>query len=299
MIVRDADGGVNVLAPAKLNLFLEILGRRPDGYHEIETLMVAVNLHDELTFADDPSGAVALTCDDPTLPTGRDNLVVKAAERLKAASGCQRGARIQLRKAIPAQAGLAGGSSDAAATLLALDRLWGLQSGTDRLGEVAAEVGSDVAFFLQSDAPAFAAICRGRGERVDALPTPGRSLCFVLVCPPIGLSTADVYRNLTPPERPRPIGPVVEALTADNGPAALGRSLFNRLQPTAEALCPALTRVKDALAELGPPLLDGHLMSGSGSAYFGLARDRNAADEAARRLEILGLGRVRVVNCGP
>src|SRR5437899_3358599 len=128
MIVRAIAAGVEVLAPAKLNLFLEVLGRRPDGYHEIETLMVAVNLYDTLSFATDPSGAVALRCDDPALPTGDDNLVVKAAERLKAVTGCPRGATIELRKAIPTQAGLAGGSSDAAAALVALDRLWDLQT---------------------------------------------------------------------------------------------------------------------------------------------------------------------------
>src|SRR5438093_2346309 len=105
MIVRALAGRVEVLAPAKLNLFLEVLGRRPDGYHEVETLMVAVDLHDRLSFTDDPSGSVTLRCDDPALPTGSDNLVVKAAERLKAATGCPRGARIELHKAIPAQAG--------------------------------------------------------------------------------------------------------------------------------------------------------------------------------------------------
>lgn len=295
MIVRDrAEGGVEVLAPAKLNLFLEILGRRPDGYHEIETLMVAVNLYDRLTFVDAPTGEIALTCDDPTLPTGADNLVVKAANRLKAATGHTGGATIVLNKAIPARAGLAGGSSDAAATIVALDRLWGLKTSPDRLGAVAGEVGSDVAFFLHAPS----AICRGRGERVEPLPAIGQELNFVLVCPPFGVSTADVYHNLTPPERPRPIGPVLEALAHD-GPVALGGSLYNRLQPTAEALCPALTRVRTALADLGPPLLDGHQLSGSGSAYFGLARDRDAAIEAARRLETLGLGRVRVVTCGP
>jgi len=293
MILRDIPGGVEALAPAKLNLFLEILGRRPDGYHEIETLMVAVNLEDRLTFADDPSGEVTLRCDDPALPTGSDNLVVKAAGRLKSAAGCPRGASIVLNKAIPAQAGLAGGSSDAAATLRALDRLWGLQTPPGRLDAVAGEVGSDVAFFLHTPA----AVCRGRGERVVPVPL-RREWHFVVVCPAAGLSTAEVYANLTPPERPRPVGPVLEALAHD-GPVALGGSLFNRLQPTAESLRPALTRVAIALAEIGPPLLDGHLMSGSGSAYFGLARDRDAADEAARRLRTLGLGRVRVVQCGP
>ncbi|MFO0910101.1 MAG: 4-(cytidine 5'-diphospho)-2-C-methyl-D-erythritol kinase [Isosphaeraceae bacterium] len=294
MIVRDLAEGVEVLAPAKLNLFLEILGRRPDGYHEIETLMVAVALHDRLVFADEPSGEVALSCDDPTLPTGRENLVMKAAIRLKESSGCPRGATIRLEKSIPAQAGLAGGSSDAAATLVALNRLWRLETPRDRLATLASEIGSDVAFFL--DGPM--AVCRGRGERVEPLPPLGSSLSFVLVCPPVGLSTAEVYRNLTPPDRPRPIGDVLDAL-AREGPAVLGRSLFNRLQPTAEALCPALGRVRQALEDLCPSHLDGHLMSGSGSAYFGLARNPAAADDAARRLETLGLGRVRVVTCGP
>lgn len=293
MIVRDVDGGVEALAPAKLNLYLEVLGRRPDGYHEIETLMVAVDLHDRLSFVDDPSGAITLWCDDPGLPTDQNNLVMKAAARLKSVTGHGRGASIRLSKVVPAQAGLAGGSSDAAATLVSLDRLWRLGMSTDRLAEVAGAVGSDVAFFLHTPA----AVCRGRGERVESVPLE-RALHFVLVCPPIGLSTADVYRKLSPPERPRSIGPVLAAL-AQGGTAALGRGLFNRLQPTAEALCPALGRVRSALEALCPSHLDGHLMSGSGSACFGLARDRDAADDAARRLETLGLGQVRVVTCGP
>lgn len=292
MIVRPIAGGVEVLAPAKLNLFLEILGRRPDGYHEIESLMVAVDLYDTLTIADDPSGKITLRCDDPTLPTGRDNLVVKAAERVREEFGCPRGAAIELRKAIPAQAGLAGGSSDAAATLAALDRLWDLRMLPGQWDALAGQIGSDVAFFRQAPA----AVCRGRGERVESVPLT-RSLHFVLVVPPVGLSTAAVYRHLTPPERPWPIGPVVEAL-ASGEPGALGRSLFNRLQPVAETLAPALQRVRDALASLSPSL-DGHLMSGSGSAYFGLCRDQDAAHAAAKTLETLGLGRVRVVSCGP
>jgi 4-diphosphocytidyl-2-C-methyl-D-erythritol kinase len=291
MIVRPFVGGVEILAPAKLNLFLEILGRRPDGYHEIESLMVAVDLYDTLRFVDDPSGAVTLRCDDPSLPTGSENLVVRAAERLKSASGSTQGASIELLKAIPAQAGLAGGSSDAAATLQGLDLLWDLQTPPERLDEVAGGIGSDVAFFRHGPA----AVCRGRGEKVETVSL-SRPLHFVLVCPPIGLSTAEVYRNVTPSDRPRPIGPVMKAIAG--GPAALGQSLFNRLQPIAEQLEPALAPVRDALANLDPPL-DGSLMSGSGSAYFGLAPDRDAALHAAKRLEPLGLGRVRVVTCGP
>ena len=141
-----------------------------------------------------------------------------------------------------------------------------------------------------------AAVCRGRGERVEAVAL-GKPLHFVLVCPPVGVSTADVYRKLTPPERPRPIGPVLEALAGGES-AQLGSCLFNRLQSIAEALRPELVGVADALAELCPSPLDGHLMSGSGSAYYGLARDQNAAEDAAGRLEKLGHGRVRVVTCG-
>jgi 4-diphosphocytidyl-2-C-methyl-D-erythritol kinase len=292
MIVRPVADGVEVLAPAKLNLFLEILYRRPDDYHEIESLMVAVDLHDRLSCAVDASGAITLRCDDPALPLGSENLVVRAAERLRAVSRCSLGATLALHKAIPAQAGLAGGSSDAAATLVALDRLWDLRLSPDRLNALAGEIGSDVAFFLYGPA----AVCRGRGERVEPL-SMTETLHFVLVCPPVGLSTADVYRNLKPPERPRPIGPVREALVAGRL-ELLGRSLFNRLQSVAERLKPELLRVDDALAELGPWLY-GHLMSGSGSAYFGLARDRGAAEAAAQRLETLGLGWVRVVTCGP
>jgi 4-diphosphocytidyl-2-C-methyl-D-erythritol kinase len=251
-----------------------------------------VDLFDTLTVTELDSESIILECDDPTLPTGKENLVVKAAQRLKAAAKCPRGARIVLKKAIPAQAGLAGGSSDAAATVMALDQVWDLGMPALALDAVAAEIGSDVSFFLHGPS----AICRGRGEQVEALAT-GRPLHFVLVVPPVGLSTADVYHNVQPPERPRPIGPASEAL-AHGEPDDLGRSLFNRLQPVAETLRPELVRVRDALANLDPPLA-GSLMSGSGSAYFGLGRDSAAAHRAAEVLKPLGLGWVRVVTCGP
>jgi 4-diphosphocytidyl-2-C-methyl-D-erythritol kinase len=292
MIVRLVAGGVEVLAPAKLNLFLEVLGRRPDGYHNIESVMVAVNLHDRLTFAPDATGRITLSCDDPSLPTGSENLVVKAAERLKRSRNCPSGALIRLEKQIPAQAGLGGGSSDAAATLVGLDLLWNLQTPPDQLDELAGEIGSDVAFFLHAPA----ALCRGRGERVEPLPLP-HPFYFVLVCPPSGLQTAEVYRHLIPPEQPLPAQPVLEALSLGD-PAALGRSVFNRLQTVAEGIRPALAQVREAL-EAQRPLVSGHLLSGSGTAYFGLCPNLDAARCAARALEKPGLGSVRVVNCGP
>jgi 4-diphosphocytidyl-2-C-methyl-D-erythritol kinase len=292
MIIRSFAGSVEVLAPAKLNLFLEVLGKRPDGYHEIESLMVAVDLNDTLTFTNEPSGEISLTCNEPTLPVGGDNLVVMAAERLRASVGSLRGARIVLEKAIPAESGLAGGSSDAAATLVALDRLWDLQLPRERLLALGAEIGSDVAFFIHGPA----AVCRGRGERVEPVLLK-ETYHFVLVRPPVGISTANVYRKVVPPEEPRPIRPTLLALS-HGGMAELGRSLFNRLQPVAEAFSPELARVRDALASLGP-LLNGSLMSGSGSAYFGLCPDSAAASRAAEILKTLGLGWVRVVTCPP
>jgi 4-diphosphocytidyl-2-C-methyl-D-erythritol kinase len=292
MIIRSIAGCVEVLAPAKLNLFLEVLGKRPDGYHEIESLMVAVDLVDSLTFTDDPSGEISLQCNEPALPKGGDNLVVMAAERLRASAGSLRGARIVLEKAIPAESGLAGGSSDAAATLVALDRLWDLRTPLERLLGLAGEIGSDVAFFIHGPA----AVCRGRGERVEPV-TLKESYHFVVVRPPVGLSTADVYRRVVPPEEPRPIGPILEALSRGKK-AELGRRLFNRLEPTALALEPELARVRDAMASLGP-LFSGSLMSGSGSAFFGLSPDLAAATRAAEILKTLGLGWVRVVTCPP
>ena len=292
MIVRTDADRVTVLAPAKLNLFLEVTGRRADGYHDIESLMVTVDLCDTLTFEPNSSGQIEFTCDDASLPTGSENLVVRAAEGLRTSFGLDQGARIHLHKVIPAQAGLAGGSSDAAATLEGLTRLWGLDVPSDRLDALAADLGSDVTFFRHGPL----AWCRGRGERVEPLALPG-ALHFVLVCPPVGVATAAVYRQVVPPGRPRSTDGITTAL-ASGDTEALGRAFFNRLQPVAESLEPALGSVRDALANLGPSL-DGHLMSGSGSSYFGLARDRNAAEDAAERLGLLGLGRVQVVTCGP
>lgn len=293
MIVRDRiGGGVEVRAPAKLNLFLEILGKRPDGYHDLDSLMVAISLDDVLECEDDPSGQISLSCNEPSLPTDGSNLVVKAAQKMRAESKADRGAKIRLHKEIPWQAGLAGGSSDAAATLLALDRLWNLKTRPERLEALAGEIGSDVAFFLHEPA----ARCTGRGEKVEPLTLSG-TWHFVLVCPPIGVSTAEVYKHLKVPEQPRSIDAALQALKSQNT-RALGLSLFNRLQPVAESIEPRLVAVRQALESLQPSL-DGHLMSGSGSAYFGLCRDERAAGHAAHQLESLGLGRVRAVTCGP
>lgn len=290
-------GGVQVLAPAKLNLFLEVLGRRPDGFHGIESFMVMVDLFDNLTVHPAAPGELSLTVDAPGVPTGPENLVLKAAEALRQSVGCDAGARIHLEKAIPPQSGLGGGSSDAAATLVALNHHWELGLPTSRLDTLAARLGSDVNFFLHGPA----SICRSRGEDVTPF-QPAQTYHCVLVRPDVGMPTAKVFQALHLGENPpvRPIAPFLDAYTSGD-PACLGRSLFNRLQATAEAVEPALRPVQDALTVLvSSRHLDGAILSGSGSAYLGLARDRAAADRAARHLSSLGLGWVRVVStCGP
>ena len=205
-----------------------------------------------------------MRCDDPTLPTGSENLVVRAAERLKAETRCPLGATIELRKAIPAQAGLAGGSSDAAATLVALDRLWDLRLPPDRLDALAGEIGSDVAFFRHAPA----AVCRGRGERVE----PMRMTEVAPLRAGLSPDRPEHGRRLPKPDTAR-TAPAARTGSGGSGRGPTGRPRSKPVQPASTrrraSRSPPWCGCSDALASLGPSL-DGHLMSGSGSAYFGL-----------------------------
>ncbi len=293
--------GLTVRAPAKVNLFLEVLGKRPDGYHDLATLMVAVSLFDTLELKEDPSGAITLDLaspaepapeeDRPLLDAGPDNLVRRAADLLKGRANHSGGAHIRLHKRIPLAAGLAGGSSDAAATLLGLNRLWQLGLSVGELAKLGAELGSDVAFFLAG----LAAWCTGRGEVVTAL-RPRSPLWLVLACPPVGLSTADVFRALEVPPTPVDGSEVCKALERGDV-EAIGRGLFNRLQAVAERLCPAVAEVNARLARLEPL---GHLMTGSGTTVFALCRDHDEAQWLAGEMSQLSreklVSRVHVVR---
>src|SRR5262245_3846715 len=275
MMSERSAGALAVSTPAKVNVHLEVLGKRPDGYHDLETLMVAVTLEDELEFERDNSGVLSLTCDNPDLSCGPDNLVLKAAERLRQHSGRRDGARIRLAKRIPMQAGLAGGSSDAAATLKGLNRLWQLGFTDERLAAIGAEVGSDVPFFFSPGA----AWCTGRGEKVEAMSL-GRELDFVLVSPGVGLSTASVFREVSVPKEPVS-GVAIREAMKQGDVEVIGRLLHNRLQEPAEWLCPEVRKVRDALAAAKPA---GVLMTGSGTTVFGLCRDRDDAKRVARTM---------------
>ena len=302
MHVRSTATGLEVLTPAKLNLFLEVLGKRSDGFHEIETLMVPIGLYDTLYFENDPSGRIELACESldsksspdsrelaggERLPEGSQNIVFRAIELIRSRCQVSSGARVRLVKRIPMAAGLAGGSSDAAAALVAANRVWNLNLPASELAPLAAELGSDVPFFLEPGA----AICRGRGERIERLPGLG-ALAFVVVKPPTGLSTADVYRACRPAQEAKTAAPLVAALRAGRLNEAVGR-FHNALQSAAEQLSPWIARLAREFSRLD---FLGHRMSGSGTSYFGLARHFRHARRLAFELQTRGLGRVYVVR---
>jgi 4-diphosphocytidyl-2-C-methyl-D-erythritol kinase len=286
---------IEIWAPAKLNLFLEVLGRRPDGYHEIETLMIPVSLHDTLRLTVRDDGRILLTSRSSreidnaprppgtALPLGDDNLVVRALQRLRERAGTSAGMTAELIKRIPLAAGLGGGSSDAAAALVGANQLWRLGLSSKQLSEVAAELGSDVPFFV----PGGPAICRGRGEEVEEL-GPRVRQHFVILQPPFGLSTAAVYGLVDVPAYPRGIDSMRRAWSAGQG-HIVARGMFNRLQIAATELSPALRRIQEEFNRLD---LLGHQLSGSGSCYFGVCRHAQHARRTASILRGRCAGRV-------
>lgn len=275
MWISREDSAVRVWTPAKVNLFLEVQRRRPDGYHDLATLMVTVGLYDTLEMRPRDDSEVRLRCAHPGLSTGADNLICRAAQLLRQRQGLRQGVDIQLIKRIPMAAGLAGGSSDAAATLAGLNRMWQLGLEVKELSSLGAELGSDVAFFFHGPA----AWCTGRGEIVEPIHL-GRPLHLVLCTPPVGLSTAQVFQALQVPSVPRSGVEVREAAEKGNIPD-LGRNLFNRLEEPAMRLCSEVGKWRERLAQQA---CLGVLMSGSGSTVLALARDEADAWRVARAL---------------
>lgn len=285
-----------VSTPAKLNLFLEVSAKRPDGYHELETLMVTISLFDTLHFRLGGPNEFDLRnhwCVPhrdaaSSLPNGPDNLVIKAARLLAQETGTRHGAQIDLFKRIPLAAGLAGGSSDAAATLTGLNHLWQLGLSQADLSELGARLGSDVPFFLASST---AAICRGRGEIIEPISLQ-TTLHFVIVKPKAGLSTAQVFQNCQPAQSPRSVRDLVQSLH-EGQVCRIGDRLFNRLGAPAERLCRDVSQLRDRFEKLP---VDGHLMSGSGTSYFGLCRNSLQARQLAGRLKSTHSGQVFAVQ---
>ncbi len=264
-------------APAKVNLFLEVLSRRDDGYHEIETVMQAVDLCDRLEFTRCPRDQFTISVEGGQAPADESNLALRAARLLASHGAAREGVHIDLRKRIPSGGGLGGGSSDAAATLRALNSLWELNASLEDLCALGAQLGSDVNFFLYGGT----ALCSGRGEVVHPLQVynPTKYLLFV---PQLHVSTRDIYARLrmpltTPTKRSTNI---IEAMTREDWPA-VGREIFNRLEEPAYAAYPQLAAVRQALVSEDSW---GPMLSGSGCALFLMAMPENA-DGLAVRLE--------------
>lgn len=290
MILRRIGNEIHVATPAKLNLFLEVLSRRPDGYHDVQTVMVAIDRFDSVYcrassttdlevecawapgLTSQPQGAAGSGYD--VLPASADNLVAKALRKLRDQTGRREGICCRITKRIPSAAGLGGASSDAAAALLAANALWGSPLSVEELERFSGELGSDIPFFVRGSR---AAVARGRGEQVEACACPAM-LHVVVVRPPEGLSTAAVYQRCKPAEVPMSAEPLLQAM-ASGDVVAMGRSLFNRLQEPARQLSPWIERLQQIFAGLD---CLGHQMSGSGSSYFGLFRNRSMALRASQ-----------------
>ncbi len=258
---------------AKINLALSVLGRRADGFHEIRTVFQSIDLHDELEFR--PSARLELHCGDLPDVSREDNLVWKAAHLLASATAERRGASITLRKRIPAGSGLGGGSSNAAVTLLGLSRFWQLDTADSHLLSLAAELGSDVPFFLKGGT----ALGVGRGERIYPLPDfPSKFL--VVIFPGIHISTAEAYGSL---KMGLTSSEATHKILRFRGQAQKGKSflteIFNDFEASILSACPPIKEAKGFLKKRGATAT---LLSGSGSSVFGFFSDEESAFAAAR-----------------
>ena len=265
---------LSLTAAGKVNLALEVLGKRADGYHELATVMQTIDLADRLVLED--ADDLTLTTTSPEVPADGGNLALRAAAALREAAKVDRGVRVRLDKRIPVAAGLGGGSSDAAAVLLGLNRLWALRWPLARLAEVAVTLGMDVPFFLRGGV----AMGTGRGEVLA--PLSGGPMALVLVNPGEALSTAAVYGRVTPAmysdgKRARTMA---EAL-GTRRPSRVAASLYNGLEAAASGVRPDLVRMRAALLAAGAL---GAAMSGSGPTVFGIARSFEQARQIRRRL---------------
>lgn len=252
---------VTVLAPAKINLFLQVLGKRPDGYHEIHSLMQTINLYDTLRVTTAESG-ISLTCDDPTLPSGPSNLAWRAARLLLDRSKLDSGVNIDLQKRIPTGAGLGGGSSDAAAVMKAINELHDLGISSQQMMEWGAELGSDIPFFFSSGT----ALASGRGEKIESIDT-FMGYFVLLIIPNFPISTKDAYQGLR-------LYLTNFSRRGDIDIKASGAFFFktlyrigNDFQQQAVTIHPELESCMKVLYRGGAGYV---ALSGSGSAFFGL-----------------------------
>ena len=268
---------------AKINWSLRVLGKRPDGYHEIQTTLQTISLHDDIIFERNDSGQISLSCDDPNIPSGEANLVVRAARAVHERYSVRAGADIHLHKRIPVKAGLGGGSSNAAVTLRALNRLWQIEAPRVDLELIASTLGADVPFFLQGGS----ALATGTGTTISVSPdTAGTHL--IVVHPNASISTADAYKALNSPALTsnNPI-PILSGSLPGRDSSELNSTGVQTLQNDFENVIfdmePEIKRAKSALIDAGAQQA---LLAGSGSSVFGIFIDRETQQRAVNVIQL-------------
>ncbi|MEU8880934.1 4-(cytidine 5'-diphospho)-2-C-methyl-D-erythritol kinase [Streptomyces hydrogenans] len=287
--------GVTVRVPAKVNVQLAVGPARPDGFHDLANVFLAVSLYDEVTAT--PADTLTVTCEGPDadrVPLDRTNLAARAAELLAARHGLSPDVHLHIRKAIPVAGGMAGGSADGAAALLACDALWGLDSPREALLEICAELGSDVPFSLVGGA----ALGVGRGERLTGLSVAG-PFHWVFAVADGGLSTPAVYAEfdrLTPDAAPPAASPALLDALSTGDTTALAATLVNDLQPAAVSLRPSLAATLRAGLDAGALAA---LVSGSGPTTAFLVKDPDAATAVAEALRASGTCRTTHTATSP
>jgi 4-diphosphocytidyl-2-C-methyl-D-erythritol kinase len=271
LAVSGIDAGcaaMKLRAPAKVNLHLRICGKRADGFHELETLMAPISLADDVTVETAIGRTVRVECNDPAVPLGEKNLAAVAAHKFSAHTGCQFAARISIVKRIPMGAGLGGGSSDAAAVLIALDTIFETHLGVEGLERIAAELGSDVPFFIRRQA----AWCRGRGEQIETWDLPEK-VPLLLLKPVFGVETPWAYKNwATSYDLPG-----LDTTGQDLGWV----KIFNSLERPAFEKFLVLPAMKHWLR--AQPGVRAAAMSGSGSTMFAVLENAEVADDLMPR----------------
>lgn len=252
----------SIKAPAKINLSLDVIRKREDGYHEVEMIMTMVDLADRVDLSLRADGGISIDVSEGFVPSDERNFAYQAASLLKKRYNVKQGVHIYITKRIPVAAGLAGGSSDAAATLKGLNELWKLGLSVDELATLGAEIGSDVSFCVYGGT----ALATGRGEQIKPIASPP-PLWVILAKPPIGLSTADVYNGLKLSEaRHAKTAEMIAALERQDA-ASICALLHNTLEDVTLRLYPEVAHIKEQMKRFGA---NGVLMSGSGPTVFGI-----------------------------
>jgi 4-diphosphocytidyl-2-C-methyl-D-erythritol kinase len=279
--------GITFPSFAKINWSLQILGKRPDGYHEVKTLLQTISLHDDIHFEVSGTSEISLSCDDPAVPTDEQNLIVRAALALRNRYRLNRGVRIRLEKSIPAQGGLGGASSNAAVSLLALAKLWKLETTGSALLEMASSLGADVPFFLRGGT----ALATGTGTNLSVLEDKANPDVqhLILITPNARVSTARAYAALRSPAlTTSDTDPILsssrdEANSGHSQLSPLQNSLRNDFESVIFDIEPEIRRTKETLLQAGAL---GALLAGSGSTVFGIFADQDDQQRALNEIKL-------------